>query len=439
MDKVPAMTGDNTLAQAIEHHQQGELTKAELAYLQLLEDQPDHPEVLHLLGVIAHQMGDSVTAVERVIQSLSIEPAHPAAWNNLGNIYAATERWDDAINSYQRAIDLNPDYANAHHNLGAALSHAQRENEATQSYRRAIELQPDATSHQCLAALQEKCGRFEDALVNYRQAIQYDPESVVAHSRLGAVLRKLDRLEEAHAVYRRWLQFDPENSVALHLSAACEPERAPARASDDYVRTTFDGFAEEFDACLAGLDYSGPQLVTTALERHLGKPLRRTLHVVDLGCGTGLCGGLLRSYAERLVGVDLSPGMLEKAAQRSLYDELVEAELTEFLAAREDDFDLLVAADTLIYLGLLEPVFVAARKALRNGGSFVFTVEKLLGHADSISHQLNRFGRYTHAEHGLRLGLGRSGFDLCHITEEVVRKEGDVPVIGLVVTAQKPS
>src|SRR6185436_7192776 len=109
--------------------------------------------------------------------------------------------------------------------------------------------------------------------------------------------------------------------------AAFGVQATPPRASDGYVKETFDRFAADFDATLVRLDYRAPQLVRGALELECGEP-RGDLDVLDLGCGTGLCGPLIRPWASRLEGVDLSRAMLERASRRGGYDALHEAELT---------------------------------------------------------------------------------------------------------------
>ena len=105
----------------------------------------------------------------------------------------------------------------------------------------------------------------------------------------------------------------------------------PARASDAYIEKTFDSFAASFDAKLAKLlDYRAPALVAEMLA-HAGVDAARSLDVLDAGCGTGLCGPLVAPYARRLVGVDLSEAMLDRARARNVYDELVTGELTAYL------------------------------------------------------------------------------------------------------------
>src|SRR5690606_35079457 len=133
-------------------------------------------------------------------------------------------------------------------------------------------------------------------------------------------------------------------------------EAAPARASDDYVRESFDAFAAEFDESLETLRYQAPRLVVDALAA--ARP-DEGLRVLDAGCGTGLCGPLLRPLASHITGIDLSPGMIARArdrrmheggtAERPVYDELVVAELTSWLAHHPAQFDAVVAADVLVY------------------------------------------------------------------------------------------
>src|SRR6185437_7082849 len=110
------------------------------------------------------------------------------------------------------------------------------------------------------------------------------------------------------------------------------------------------------DESLADLDYQAPRLIAEAFAR--AWPVARAeLDVLDAGCGTGLCGAFLREYSRMLVGVDLSAGMLERAARRALYDQLCNEELTRFLREHPSSYDAIVSADTLCYFGALTEVF----------------------------------------------------------------------------------
>jgi predicted TPR repeat methyltransferase len=142
-------------------------------------------------------------------------------------------------------------------------------------------------------------------------------------------------------------------------------------------------------------------------------------------------------YARRLVGVDLSGGMLKLAAEKRVYDDLVQAELTAYLQQHSDAFDVILTADTLVYFGALEEVTAAAAAALRPGGQFIFTLEEASDPETSTTHALQPHGRYTHGAAYVERLLLEAGLDP-HIGRAELRLESGVPVAGLVVRAAKP-
>ena len=152
----------------------------------------------------------------------------------------------------------------------------------------------------------------------------------------------------------------------------------------------------------------------------------------DLAVGVGV------ELWDHLVGVDLSPGMLEKARQREQYDELIEGELTEYLGGCSEEFDLMISADTLIYIGDLRSTFAAAAAALRPGGPLVFSVEKMAPgtkETEVEGFRLGASGRYQHTEACIRAWLSESGFSVEEFIEADVRKEGRSGVTGYLVMA----
>jgi predicted TPR repeat methyltransferase len=160
--------------------------------------------------------------------------------------------------------------------------------------------------------------------------------------------------------------------------------------------------------------------------------------VLDAGCGTGLCGPLLRPYARQLSGVDLSSGMLRKAQARQVYDHLIMGELTAYLEGLAERYDLIVSADTLVYFGDLRPVIAAAARALRPGGLLVFTVERAgAGDRASDGFSLRYHGRYCHAEEYVRRTLIEAGLTLRELEFASLRTELGRPVQGMAVSACK--
>jgi predicted TPR repeat methyltransferase len=305
---------------------------------------------------------------------------------------------DEAEAAYREAIRIDPEHCDAYHNLGVLLNAQRRPREAALCFSKIITLRPNHPEARKLLAL--------------------------AHCTLGEI-------DKAVEIFEEWLREDPDDPIARHMLAACSGRHVPSRASDAFVEQTFDNFAVSFDSRLAKLHYRAPELVTAMLEGS-GAARSPSLDVLDAGCGTGLCGPLLAPYARRLVGVDLSDGMLAQARERNVYDELVKSELTSYLSGCEGAFDVVVSADTLVYFGPLDAVVTAAGQALRSGGRLVFTVEEL----DGAGYSLAATGRYQHAREYVSAVLADAGF-YPEIEPAELRLEGGEPVRGLVVLATK--
>lgn len=428
------------LVYATRLHREGQLDAAEMIYRRVLDVAPDDADALHFLGVLVHQRGDSDTAIELIRRSIAIDPALPDRYVNLGNVLAECGELDEAAANYRQAISCTPAassvHANAWSNLGAVLRTQERYDAAAVAYEKAIEFAPEhADAYNNYGNLLSMQGRVKEAVNCYCKAITIAPRHPQSRTLLGLAYYTLGQVDEAAKVYRAWLGDEPDNPVALHMLAACSGENVPARASDAYVETTFDNFAESFDAKLLRLDYRAPQLVADAVVRAMGGG--QSLHTLDAGCGTGLCGPLIKPYSARLTGIDLSGGMLDRARTRGVYDELVKEELTAYLAAHPATFDLIVSADTLVYFGPLEAVLRAARDALHPGGIQGFTLEAMSEHDSAAGYRINPHGRYSHRRDYLDRVLVDIGYGQVSMEEAVLRKEGGAPVAGIVVTCMK--
>jgi len=434
--ELPNVLGvDDALALAVRLHHAGGLDDAEKLYRRILEAAPDHPDALHYLGVLVHQRGDSDAGIELIRRSIRLGREEPDRFNNLGNVLVERGSLDEAADAYLKAIALDPHHANAHGNLGAVRKAQRRFDESYAAYRRAIELDPaHADAYNNLGNLLSSQGKVKEAVACYCKAITVTPNHPEARKLLGIAYYTLGEIDKAAAIYREWLAEEPANPIARHLLAACSGEGVPDRASDTYVETTFDVFAQSFDAKLERLGYRAPQIVADALVRAGATPDKR-LDALDAGCGTGLCGPLLAPYVRRLTGVDLSAKMLAEAEKRGAYDALVKGELTAFLAAHPDEFDAIVSADTLVYFGALDAPLAAAARALRAGGVLVFTVEAA---AEAVAgYRINPHGRYSHTPAYVRDAMARAGLAVPAIEPATLRSEGGVPVAGLVVTGRR--
>jgi predicted TPR repeat methyltransferase len=413
-------------------HRNEQLSSAEEIYRAVLEAMPEHADALHFSGVLAHQQGRNDDAVALIERSLELEPEQADWHSNLGIVRQDRLELDEAIAAFRRAIELAPDHANAYSNLGVVLRAKGELAAAETAYRAAIRINRNhADAYNNLGVLLNAQKRPREAARCFARVITLRPHDPEARRYLALAHYTLGEVEKAVEVFEEWLEEEPENPIALHMLAACSGRDVPTRASDAFVEATFDSFASSFDARLAKLLYQAPALVVGMLERYGVRP-SKSLDVLDAGCGTGLCGPLVSPYARRLVGVDLSEQMLARARERRVYDELVKGELTSYLAARADELDVILSADTLVYFGPLATVAAAAAKALRPGGHLVFTVEAL----ENGAYTLSANGRYRHSRAYVESVLGDAGFSSKIVPAEL-RLEAGEPVAGLVVHATK--
>lgn len=429
--------GRAVLGRAIAAHQRGNFATAELLYRNVLKLQRGQPDALHFLGVLRHQQGHSEEAVELISAALAAVPGYPDAHNNLGNIHKECGRLADAEACYRRALACAAGHTDALGNLAVVLDAQDRLSEAFAAYTAFLEAAPkNARAHYLLGLFlrdhAENMQHIEQAVDCFRAAYALDTTALGALHQQAVSLYLLGRCDEARQVYRDWSARDPDNPVARHMLAACGGSAAPVRAGEAYVRAEFDSFAGSFDEqLLKNLGYRAPQVLTDALAAVLPPPAA-ALDVLDAGCGTGLCAPLLRPFAHRLTGVDLSSGMLAKARQRGGYDALVEAELTAYLGAHPGAYDVVLSADTLIYFGDLAPVMAAASVALRAGGWLGFSLEA----TDADGFELSPSGRYRHSRGYVERTLRDAGFDDVHITADSLRKEMGEAVASWVVLAR---
>lgn len=436
-DEQIALTLAQTIDLARSLLSRGEFPRADHVLSTVLAQLPDDPDALHLMGALRDLQGRSAEAIILLERAVLLKPNDDGLWNDTGNTYVRLFRPDDALAAYQRAVDLAGDTAQAATPL-VNLARQQLKNDtplAEKTFRRAIAIH-DATglAWYGLAEALIKQDHIVDGVAAWERGAALLPKSPT-REHVARTLIHRDKMEAVIAHYQRWSAEDPDNPVIKHhLDALTKPDTAE-RASDAYVESVFDEFATTFDRKLALLDYHAPQLVADAVKL-LYPDANGTLDIADAGCGTGLCGPLVKPWARRLSGFDLSGGMLSRAAERNVYNDLHKVELVSFLNAHPDEFDVLISADTLCYFGGLYEAMTAAHRAVRSGGHVLFTVEA--EDDDNRPHRLLPSGRYAHSLAHLSSAATRAGLQVQTVQRVALRSEIGLPVIGWLVTLNRP-
>ncbi len=429
---------DAKLQEGIDAHRSGNLEAALAAYKDVLTSDPDNADGLHFLGLLHFDAGKVDNAVILIRKSLEQNPQNAAAYNNLGNILKLSGRSSDALEAYVRAVEVEPRHEEAWSNINVMLEGADNNDDLLPILTEIVRLDPDNPhawhNYGLSLMLAGKRTEAADALercLEFGADVWSDP---VWHARVLCALGRQDRaVKHLEAV----VAADPDNTVARYQLAAVRGDQLD-QAPEDYVKEHFDSFSDNFDVVLKNLGYRAPELVAeevVALAEEKGSPFQ---DVVDLGCGTGLCGPLIRKHCVKLTGIDLSPGMLNKAAALKVYDFLLEVELVEFLKSDLPTlFDLAVCVDTLCYLGDLAPFMKALSGALKPGGRLIASVEHLPDPAGP-DYRVDPTGRYAHTPAYLRRSAESAG--LSYIKEEpvILRQELGKDVHGLIFHVRRP-
>jgi predicted TPR repeat methyltransferase len=281
-------------------------------------------------------------------------------------------------------------------------------------------------------------GDFEAAVDILTQTVELAPAFATAWFALGAMRDRLGDRAGAIAAFEQACDADPDDyhGARLHLDRLGAAKTTPEMTAV-YVRRLFDQHAPSFDKSLVErLGYRGPQLLRDAVERvcaAMARPARFDA-MLDLGCGTGLGGAAFRSQVGHLTGVDLSPRMIAEANKRLCYDRLEVSELNLFLlaeAAEQRRYDLVIAADVLVYMADFPGAAERIADVLAPDGLFAFTVETHPGEGMILGETL----RYAHAPAHVTEVLGQAGLTALSTDPDSIRSEKGVPVPSLVVVA----
>jgi predicted TPR repeat methyltransferase len=265
-----------------------------------------------------------------------------------------------------------------------------------------------------------EAGRFYEALAAYDMA----PELAEAWHGRARTLKHLGRFSDAVIAYRQALARGGDAETIRFSLASLGAEPAPVAAPKELIRSTYDRHSDHYDNHMIGtLKYRIPAFLFDALTPHV---LSRPMDTLDLGCGTGLMGACLRPVARILTGVDLSPKMLGIAQRRGIYDNLICSELMEFLGSQDKKFDLVAAADVLVYFGDLSGLFQAVQRALEPGGLFGFSTEASRDNEFVLQPSL----RYAHSRGHIEKRARDCGFVPLVIESKVLRREGGTDVAG---------
>ena len=429
---------------------------------------PNHSGLLAELGCLHHATGRHSEALRALNASLALDPQQPQAWLVLANLHRQNGNAELAERAFRAALSLEPGSPNATAGLGLLYCELRRFEDAARFLAAAIAKGASGPAvYGCLGEALQHLGKHADAAAALGIAARDLPDCApivrkYAQARLvqlaisasvdvamaayleigGAHAENIDAAcraafqtlcvygppEAAMRVGESILARSPDDPIITHHLDALRG-KSPTRVPGRYLTACFDRFAERFDQHLVEvLRYRIPE----EANQLLAQTGRHYARMLDLGCGTGLAAPHLSKLGQSLIGVDISPRMLEKARRRNLYSRLVEDDALTFLQQTDERFDLIAAFDMIIYFGDLVELFAAAAARLAIGSVFAFSFET----GQDRDYRLLPSGRFAHTPAYVE-SVYRRNFTVIDQVETAVRLEAGRPVAGELVLLRR--
>lgn len=430
------------------------------------------------LSTVFYELKDYYQAENYAKRVLKINANNVAAWQNLANVGFCNADYDTALFYYKKMYEYNNNsyiaminIANTYYCMGKYVL-------ALEFAKKSLNKLPSSVSAHMLAGnALSAMGKYEKAIAMYLNAYEQDKQCADVLNVLSDAYRAINdwencllfgwryikhslshsasmQLNFGYLLYEcyseksaelaqkfadKWLKFFPQDKIVQHMATAIIDGRNLQNSDAEFIKATFNAFAPDFEQTLAELDYQAPNLIFTTVSHQLKHFLWNKYHIIDLGCGTGLCGIKMKKFAtfKGLIGVDLSEKMIEQAAAKKIYAQLVCDDICHYLENTSYFFDIAVAADVWTYFGDLTKPFVRVSRALTPDGLFVFTFSENNFNKDDFF--LTPSGRFVHTPAYVEKVLKSSGLRVLSIERHILRNEAEKPVYGYIVAAQKPN
>ena len=422
------------LTQAREQIARGDLRNATATLKKANALWPKDARVFMLGGLLAEKNGNIEGAFGSLRKAVSLWPDWGPGLLELALLLARQNQFKEAVETAEKVAVLEPNNLRVLASVVDIAHRAGHVEMAVRHLRRGLQLVPgDRTLSQYLARDLSGLGHHDEALALWDTLVAEspsDPHCLVGRIQACIAAGKPEKAQGNASVLFSQAPEDLVYQYYMQLTQGQTPAQQPA----GLTKPLFDGLAQVYDMhVVRTLKYQLPKQVA---EKVISKYPDKKINVLDMGCGTGLLGLYLGRLEGFLVGVDLSPKMVEQAARHGVYDRFHTVNLHDALRATPGDlYQVIAALDVFIYAGDIGQAVRDAYRILTPGGMLVFSFES----ADESGPDMVLLpsGRYAHKRIHVQTACETAGFNLVEVEETVLRTENHTPVHGFVVTATK--
>lgn len=434
MNKLQA---NKIFKKAINKHKAHKYADAETLYKKILRNDKSHLNANYMLGTLYAEQNKLDGALKYLNVAEKIDPISPFIQNNLGNAYRLHQQYELAINHYRKALAVKPDLTEAYNNLGNAYKLTGNTEQAAAMYQQAIASNPGfIDAHFNFGNLYWDIDDFENAYPYYAHVLMLNPDHAKSHDKLGTYYLKTGEVDKARAHFETYLGLDINDTCGVKIKIAYldnidnnNTETLPAKIPEQLVRETYEKKAFTWDKNInrPKMEFLGPTHIKSSFDKYHTES--QDLVILDIGCGTGLCGEFLQEHAYELVGVDLSQHMLSHAQQKNIYTSLEKSDIVDYLTSSNTLFDVIVGSGILIFYGDLMPLLTAARQRLRPQGHFIFTLYKSENQQIEVRENMH----FAHSIDYLQNIIQQTGFKLESLSEIIHEYDHGKAQPGLIV------
>ena len=425
-------------SKAVKKHTAKKFPEAKLLYKKILKDCPTHVDANCMLGTLFAEKSETDSALKFLLKADTLNNNIYLIKNNLGNVYKMIGQYAKAGDYYQEAISLAPENIQAYNNLAIIFKRQLQLEPAIELYRKALSLNPQfLEAHYNLGKLYSDNNDRVNAYACYLRVLEINPQYAPAHNQLGDYYREEQQHQKANEHYHRCLGLLETDLYGVKLKLAhFENGELQKRSPDKLIVESYEAKASNWDQDVnrATMEFLGPKIINTELDR-LHKNIDRLdkLNILDLGCGTGLCGEYLQPLSACLDGVDLSPHMLSMAKKKNLYNNLHCKEILEFLQNSDSSYDLITASGVIIFFGELEKLHKLIARQLNHNGIFIYTT--YISKTADIDIRSNL--HFSHSEKYLRECANHASLNIEVIQEVIHEYDYGEAQKGYLVTLRK--